>query len=283
MPSTHLLIDTSYMGYLSYHGMRGKGTDNPYEVADSMLDRVRSVVQQFNASHALFCCDGPPPLHRATMYKGYKAHREAARQQKDPDEVERLDAFRRVLWGMPERLARHGFAVACQPGYEADDMLAEAARRLAGEDVIICTSDEDMFQCFAPGVTMYSPTGKYPVRNAQWLYDNYGLTPAQWVKVKAIAGCTSDNIPGVPGVGEKTAARYILKTLSATSKGYASITAQLEECKARVPLVKLPWPHAILPSDWLDESRLWAADKLEAISGELLGEAASDDAQREAV
>ena len=278
MLNTHVLIDVPYLGYVSFHGMRGRA-EHPDTILESMLDRIRQIVQEFGGQHVLFCFDGPPPLHRATMFKGYKAHRQKAREQKDPEELEKLDEFRKALWEMPGLLTAHGFAVACQPGYEADDMLAEAVKRLSnrcGNDIILVTSDEDMFQCFAPGVTMYTPAAKYPVRNAEWLLENYGVTPAQWAKVKAIAGCTSDGVPGVPGVGEKTACKYLTGTLAATTKAYASIEHELDNCKARMPLVRIPWPHATLPDDWLLPARKWSMEKFHALSAYLLsGEAAT--------
>lgn len=273
MRNTYVLIDTSYLCYVAFHGIRGRtGADaHPNTVLLSMLDRVRQVVQQFDGTHLLFCFDGKPPLHRSTMYKGYKAHRAAARAEKDPDEVAALDALRRKIWELPAILQQHGFPVADQPGYEADDMLAQAINEVVNSedspDVILVTSDEDMFQCLKQGVTMVTPGSKHPARNGQWVAEKYGVIPEQWARVKAIAGCSTDNVPGVPGVGDKTAAKYVNGTLSVTTKAWQSIEAQLDACKARMPMVRLPWPHAALPSDW--RLRAWNMTKYHALCAAL--------------
>ncbi len=276
MRNTYITVDTPYLCYVAFHGVRGRtGTDaHPATVLLSMLDRVRQTIQQFDGTHVLFCFDGKPPLHRKTMFRGYKAHRNAARAEKDPDEIAALDALRRKLYDFPAMLSKYGFPVGNMPGYEADDMLAQAVNEVveseADPDVILVTSDEDMFQCLKPGVTFVSPSLKCPARNGVWLHETYGVTPDQWPRVKAIAGCTSDNIPGVPGVGNKTAAKYVARTLSTTTKAWHSIEAQLDECKARMPMVRLPWPHATLPSDW--RLRAWSMPKYHALCAELQAE-----------
>ncbi|MEZ4718636.1 MAG: DNA polymerase I [Caldilineaceae bacterium] len=101
------------------------------------------------------------------------------------------------------------------PDYEADDVLGTLARQAAaqGSDVLILTGDRDMFQLVDDRVkilyTSGGPNPKTSVYGPDEVAERYGLTPTQFIDLKALTGDTSDNIPGVPGVGDKTAAKFL--------------------------------------------------------------------------
>ncbi len=140
---------------------------------------------------------------RSEQYPEYKAQREAP-----------PDIFRSQL-PLMERVATalkiHQFSV---PGYEADDVIATIAERAkeAGMEVLVVTGDRDAFQLIeGPVEVMYTRRGitDTVVADADYVTERYGITPEQYPQYAALRGDNSDNLPGVPGVGEKTAAKLI--------------------------------------------------------------------------
>jgi DNA polymerase I len=136
---------------------------------------------------------------RNDLFEDYKAHR--------PDVPEDL-----VLQFPLIRDAVRAFSVASieQEGYEADDIIATYARGAleAGADVTIVSSDKDLMQLVRPGVHMYD-TMKNKVIGEAEVVERFGVPPAKVIEVQALIGDSTDNVPGVPGIGVKTAAFLI--------------------------------------------------------------------------
>ena len=136
---------------------------------------------------------------RNELYADYKAHR--------PDMPEDLAPQFPLI-----RDAVRAFNVACleQKGYEADDLIATYAREAqeAGADVTIVSSDKDLMQLVRPGVRMYD-TMKNKVIGEEEVMERFGVPPAKVIEVQALIGDSTDNVPGVPGIGVKTAALLI--------------------------------------------------------------------------
>jgi len=145
------------------------------------------------------------PTFRTEAYDQYKAQRE-----KSPDLfVEQLPLIDEVLEAMGVQQIRI-------PGFEADDVIATLATtgRAEGWDVVVVTGDRDAFQLIEAGITvLYTVRGISDIvrADAAWLSGRYGVEPSQYVDYAALRGDPSDNLPGVPGVGEKTAAKLIAK------------------------------------------------------------------------
>jgi DNA polymerase-1 len=140
---------------------------------------------------------------RTESYPEYKSQRERA-----PDE------FRSQLPLMDEVLQTLHITQLRQEGYEADDLIATLVRRAveAGWEVLIVTGDRDAFQLIeGPVKVVYTRRGISDIVLADESYveERYGIRPDQYVEYAALRGDTSDNLPGVPGVGEKTASRLI--------------------------------------------------------------------------
>ncbi|RPI23775.1 MAG: DNA polymerase I, partial [Actinobacteria bacterium] len=143
------------------------------------------------------------PTFRTERYPEYKAQR-----------VQAPDLFRSQLPLIGEVLESMEIAQLGVEGVEADDVIATLAARAKDEgwDVLVVTGDRDAFQLIEPGVTVYytrrgiSDTVK---ADAAWVEERYGIPPGKYVEYAALRGDTSDNLPGVPGVGEKTASRLI--------------------------------------------------------------------------
>jgi DNA polymerase I len=136
---------------------------------------------------------------RNDLYADYKAHR--------PDIPEDLVPQFPMI-----RDAVKAFSVSCieQRGYEADDLIATYAREAleAGADVTIVSSDKDLMQLVRPGVRMYD-TMKNKVIGEEGVMERFGVPPTKVIEVQALIGDSTDNVPGVPGIGVKTAALLI--------------------------------------------------------------------------
>uniref|UniRef100_UPI00307A7698 DNA polymerase I n=1 Tax=Desulfovibrio sp. TaxID=885 RepID=UPI00307A7698 len=136
------------------------------------------------------------PNFRHEIFPLYKANRDATPE----DLVRQLDPIHRMVRAL-------GLRLEVSQGCEADDCIASLAARFAAEHpVIIVSGDKDLKQCLGPNVYMWDPASKEEklVSEADFTAES-GVTPAQWPDVQALIGDTSDNIPGVPGIGPKTA------------------------------------------------------------------------------
>jgi DNA polymerase-1 len=177
-------------------------------------------------THIAAIFDYAAKTFRSDLFDGYKANRRAP-----PDDL--VPQFPLV------RDAVRAFNVACieQEGYEADDIIATYACQAldAGAEVTIVSSDKDLMQLIRPGIRMYD-TMKNKVIGEAEVEERFGVPPAKVVEVQALIGDASDNVPGVPGIGVKTAALLInefgdLETLLARA-------AEIKQDKRRESLIQ---------------------------------------------
>ncbi len=150
-------------------------------------------------SHVLVAFDVHQPTFRHEKYPDYKLGRKAP----DEDLKKQMPVVRELLRGM-------GVAVIECPGYEGDDILGTFARRAEAEgmDTLIATGDRDSFQLITDHTKIYY-TKDNSIVDAAALSEKYGLTPDRMRDLKALMGDSSDHIPGVSGVGEKTALKLL--------------------------------------------------------------------------
>ena len=161
--------------------------------------------EDVNPEYLAVAFDVKHPTKRHEMYKDYKGTRKGM-----PDELAaQMPIIKKVLEAM-------NIKVVELPGYEADDILGTLAKSTEkqGKEVILLTGDRDSFQLASDKITIRIPrtkAGKTEVEdfNRNKILEVYGLEPSQLIEVKGLMGDTSDNIPGVPGVGEKTALNLI--------------------------------------------------------------------------
>jgi DNA polymerase-1 len=149
--------------------------------------------------------DTPEPTFRHVMFEAYKAQRPPT-----PDEL--IDQFARVR----ELVEAFNIPIYELPGYEADDVLGTLSRQAAeqGMETYIVTGDADTMQLVSPMVKVISPRPRGSFSDTiQYdeaaVFEKFGVTPRQIIDLKALKGDPSDNIPGVPGIGEKTAVKLI--------------------------------------------------------------------------
>lgn len=195
-----LLIDLSALFWPTYHAT------NPSEPAGTVEDRVLVRIRQVSADyeHVVVCCDGKG-YKRQQMFPEYKAQR----AEKPQETFEMLRTIKR-------QLAEDGYALAECDGYEADDIIATLVGQFdpkrdgcAQGSAIVYTGDKDLAQlCAEEHVTIWSiRTGDQ--MGADGVAEKFGVGPHQLGDWLALVGDTSDNIPGVPGIGAKTATKLL--------------------------------------------------------------------------
>jgi DNA polymerase I len=195
-----LLIDGHAYAYRAFHAIRslhsptGQPTNAIYGFI-KMLEKMRTAVEP---THLMVVWDGGLSAERLAMLPGYKAQR--------PDMPEGLRA---QLDGIRDYLAAAGMADFCGDGIEADDYIACLARHGAKVDwqVIIASADKDFMQLVSARIGLLNPNDKTGVVwSREQVRAKTGIEPEQVADWLALMGDAVDNIPGVPGIGPKTAA-----------------------------------------------------------------------------
>ena len=202
-----LLLDGHSMAYRAFHALpvenfsttRGQPTNMIYGFASMLANMLRDE----RPTHVGVAFDVSRQTFRTDLFADYKATR-----SKSPAE------FKSQLKILDDLLAAMGLATVRVPGYEADDVIATLATTAEeqGYEVLISTGDRDVLQLVSDNITVL-----YYIRGVseatrftpERLQERYGLTPRQYPDFAALRGDPSDNLPSIPGIGEKTAARWI--------------------------------------------------------------------------
>lgn len=212
-----LLVDGSALLHRAYHAYppltskTGQVVGAVYGVASMLY----SALEEVGPSHVMVAWDLPRPTFRHEKYVGYKAQRPKA----DLEMVEQIPIVKSVIKAM-------GVVQVEVEGYEADDIIGTLSRVPEPEEIIILTGDQDTMQLVDSRVSILTPPkGKLPAKmyGVEEVREKYGVWPSQIVDYKALIGDVSDNIPGVAGVGPKTAAN-LLKTFETLERIYRDIS-----------------------------------------------------------
>ncbi|AKM78886.1 TPA: hypothetical protein DEQ95_04250 [Candidatus Beckwithbacteria bacterium] len=200
----HAIVFRAYYAYpASLTTPEGEQINAVYGFASILL----SVVRELAPTHIAVAFDLDKPTFRHIDYAGYKAQR----PEVDVELTNQLDRVREVV----EVLSMPIFQVE---GFEADDVIGTLARQAAdGGEVIIVTGDQDAMQLVDDSVRVWLPKrGKQEAKlyGVEEVKQKFELTPEQIVDLKALAGDASDNIPGVRGIGPKTATTLLNKFLT---------------------------------------------------------------------
>ena len=206
MSKTLALLDGHSLAYRAFFALPEDLATSSGQVTNAAYGFTRMLVKLLGDHHPdaiAVAWDVSRQTFRTEEYSEYKAQRTAA-----PDNFKsQLPLIREVLDTLAIRQIQ-------MEGYEADDVIASVAARAKAEgwNVLVVTGDRDAFQLVDEGVTiLYTRRGITDVVRADAAYveERYGITPSQYVEYAALRGDTSDNLPGVPGVGEKMAAKLI--------------------------------------------------------------------------
>lgn len=203
---TLALIDGHSIAYRAFFALPADLATTSGQVTNAAYGFTRMLIKLLADHHPdglAVAWDVSRQTFRTEAYSDYKAQRAAA-----------PDAFKSQLPLIQEVLSSLGVHQIQREGFEADDLIAslsELARR-SGWQVLLVTGDRDAFQLVDDHLkVLYTRRGitDVVVADAAWIEERYGIRPDQYVDYAALRGDTSDNLPGVPGVGEKTAARLV--------------------------------------------------------------------------
>lgn len=205
MKENIVIIDGSSLLYRAFYAIPHltDAQGHPTNAVYGFLNMLLKLYGELDPQYVAVAFDKSKHTFRNDLFDGYKATRKPA-----PDDLRPQFALIR------EVLACLGICVLEQEGYEGDDIIGTLARRTAadGYAVAVVTGDRDALQLVTDDVTVYLTkkgiTNMLAVTPAV-MESEYGYTPAQVIDMKALMGDTADNIPGVPGVGEKTALKLI--------------------------------------------------------------------------
>ncbi len=204
---TLLLLDGHSLAYRAFYALRevemSTTTGQPTNAVFGFTSMLINLMRDEEPTHIAVAFDVSRKTFRSEAYADYKAGRS-----------ETPEDFRGQVTLIREVLDALHIPTLMVEGYEADDVIATITTRAtaAGMDVLICTGDRDALQLVGPHVTVL-----YPRRGVsdmtrftpEEVESKYGLSPAQYPDFAALRGDPSDNLPGIPGVGEKTAAKWV--------------------------------------------------------------------------
>ncbi len=222
-----VLVDGYSLLYRAFHALplmdngEGQYTNAVY----GFLSMLLKVLSEEKPTYCAVAFDEHAPTFRHLRYEAYKAGRAPTPEEMRPQ----IPAAREILEKMH-------IAQLSLGGYEADDLLGTVSRLCeeTGVDCLIVTGDRDSYQLAGERTTiLYTKKGISETERVtpQWIYEKYGVTPAQMIDVKGLMGDSSDNIPGVPGVGEKTATKLVAQygTLESALENAPSMKGALRQ------------------------------------------------------
>ncbi|MBS7369336.1 MAG: DNA polymerase I, partial [Oscillospiraceae bacterium] len=200
-----LLIDGNSIMNRAFYGIRllsnKKGMFT--NALTGFMNIYLKLLKEEQPTHIGVAFDVHAPTFRHEMYADYKGTRHGM-----PDELaQQMPVIKELLKAL-------GITIIEKAGYEADDIIGTLSRACAdmGQDCVIMTGDRDSFQLISDRVTVRLASNKEDIiYTPQKIREVYGVSPAEMLEVKTLMGDSSDNIPGVAGIGEKTALGLIQK------------------------------------------------------------------------
>ncbi len=251
------LVDANYVAYRGLYGLFQapiSEIENAmfYGFTNTLISIGKGVKvgkERIKPKNIILCWDSKHS-YRRMLYPGYK---------KRPDNlddhqkkvIEAVQVAFPKLRSWMQRINIPGYLYA---GYEADDLMAAFVKQF-NHKFIIVTRDEDLFQMLNKRVAMYRLVKKEKkLYTVDTFIDKYGIGPNKWARVKAIGGCTSDTIPGVKGIGEKTAIKYLADGDMGVSIHQSSkILSNIERIDLFETLTTLPLEGKVFPQLSIDK------------------------------
>lgn len=251
MTDNIIVVDCNYIVNVAKHAMKGISLkhDNIHtSIIFKFMQELNSLIKQFKSRKFAFCWDSEKSK-RLDMYPEYKANRKDKSKLTEDDLIYNRICFNQFELIRTDVLPSIGFKnVFFQEGYEGDDIIAAIAKNSNGNKIIIVANDHDLYQLLAKDVSLFNihTNKKYTEKD---FYNDHGILPEQWGEVQTIAGCTTDHVKGIYGVGDKTAILYITGKLSRSRSTYVRI---LSESGQRIiernrKIVLLPFEGTITP------------------------------------
>jgi 5'-3' exonuclease len=257
------IVDVSGMAYRSLAVMgnlqnQGVATGVVYGVAIAL----QGLADQYDTQNIVAVFDGGHAM-RSHLWPQYKQSRKAKREKATPveqqaraDLTQQLQALRVSL--LPSTGMRN---ILWADGFEADDLIASAVQAVPTEDgAVVLSADQDLWQCIRPGVAWRSTNNaaKVGYMSYRQFTELHRMEPFLWADVKAWAGCATDDIVGLDGIGETWAARWVRGEVPSTSTKYAQFLQNIEIYNRNINLTRLPAKgctpvvlhQQVAPVDW---------------------------------
>ena len=197
------LVDGHSLCYRAFYAIQNltNSKGEPTNAIYGFVTMLRKILEEQKPDHVAMCFDRKEPTFRHQQYKEYKAHRKPMPEEL-VSQIEPIKEFCRIS----------NIAILEKAGYEADDVIGTLAKqgKKEGYEVFIITGDKDAFQLVDERVRILQPHKENFVYDAEKVRERFsGLGPDKVVDILALMGDASDNIPGVPGIGEKTAIKLM--------------------------------------------------------------------------
>lgn len=249
-----VIVDSSYICNLLFYSAARANPDAFGDLRCNLLDSLREFVgklrRYFSTEKIVFAADSLDGMYdRALYFPYYKVSRH---EYKSEDEERLRENLRKIIREDIPAYVRNGVGAFMHiPGAEADDVIAILTK--AGrvwDKVVIVSGDGDMLQLLESGRTCVMKPSGWSIITEETFREEWGIAPSDWVVVKALAGCSSDDIPGVERVGEKTAAKWVRGELKPTTKAARAIEEAVNGDVGdgmfyrNLNLVRLPYPLA---------------------------------------
>jgi DNA polymerase-1 len=294
MPDRHklFLIDgSSYLFRAFYaigHLSNSKGL--PTNATYGFIQMLLKVLKEHRPDYLAVIFDSKAPTFRSEVYKEYKANRPAMPEALSPQ----IPYIKKIIEG-------YRIALLEMEGYEADDLIGTVAKRLELEvDVVVITGDKDILQLVSDRIQVYD-TMKEKRFGVEEVIERFGVSPEQVVEVMGLSGDAVDNIPGVPGIGEKTAIQLIktygsienllahveeipqkkLKENLKTHGDLARLSRQLATIHTDVPVHSQLKDFSLSPPDLMSLKEIFKELEFNKLLKELFAEKASQSAGRD--
>lgn len=200
------IIDAMAMAYRNFYGVRGglsTSSGQPVSAVYGTAGFMTKLMERERPDYLIVCSDSQKKTFRHDMLQSYKANRKEM-----PDEL------RSQLPHIYRLFSALGIPVIREEGVEADDLIGSVVSRFEGDELesYIVSGDKDMMQLVSDRCFLYSPkSGDNAVTGKEGVKKRFAVSPSQVPDVLALMGDSSDNIPGVAGIGEKTACKLILE------------------------------------------------------------------------
>ena len=248
-----ILVDGSSYLYRAYHAFPPltNSAGEPTGAMYGVLNMLRSLILQYQPTHAAVVFDAKGKTFRDELFEHYKSHR--------PPMPDDLRAQIEPLHAMVKAM---GLPLLAVSGVEADDVIGTLAREAEkmGRPVLISTGDKDMAQLVTPGITLIN-TMTNTILGPEEVVAKYGVPPELIIDFLALMGDSSDNIPGVPGVGEIRSTRNQTKSPVSPSVAQKPWLGSWKRTKRwLISLISWPQSKPMLSSNWAVNS--WKCSSL---------------------
>ncbi|HEX4793000.1 MAG TPA: DNA polymerase I [Humisphaera sp.] len=224
MPKSFYIIDGHaqiYRAYFAPFRDLSTASGEPTKATFVFLQMLMNLISQRKPDYLCMVIDaGDETVFRREFFPEYKANRQSPPDDFYPQEKRILQIVR-----------DSGLPVFARPGYEADDLIATMAKKLAGEyEIFMVSKDKDLRQIISDTTKMYDVQSDEVIDVAA-LEQKHGYTPAEAIEIQTLCGDSTDNVPGIPGVGDKTALKLVKKYGSADAvlKHLDELTPKMRE------------------------------------------------------